>query len=126
MIVAGRTRSSRKRFVVAGPPYVPERGFAAAVGAAAAAVAGPGSGSGDRRGPRKKAAAAVDVAVAVGLLHQRLGEWCCGAKFVKSAWKADVQGRQYYRRIGCYCGRCLCYGGAGRRMPHDWTQKICP
>lgn len=73
MIVAGRTRSSRKRFVVVGPPYVPERGFAAA-------VAGPGSGSGDRRRPRKKAAAAV----AVGLLHQRLGEWCCGAKFVKS------------------------------------------
>lgn len=81
MIVAGRTRSSRNRFVVVGPPYVPECGFAAAVGAAAAAVAGPGSGSGDRRRPRK-AVAAADVAV--GLLHQKLGEWCCGAKFVKS------------------------------------------
>lgn len=80
MIVAGRTRSSRNRFVIVGPPYVPERGFAAVVGAAAA-VAGPGSGSGYRRRPRK---AAADVVVVVGLLHQKLGEWCCGAKFVKS------------------------------------------
>lgn len=84
MIVAGRTRSSRNHFVIVVPPYVPERGFAAVVGAAAA-VAGPGSGSGDRqRRPRKAAAAAADVVVVVGLLHQKLGEWCCGAKFVKS------------------------------------------
>jgi hypothetical protein len=66
--------------VVVGPPYVPERGFAAAA-VGAAAVAGPGFGSGDRRRPRK-AVAAADVAV--GLPHQKLGEWCYGAKFVKS------------------------------------------
>ena len=71
-MIAGRTSLFRNQVAVVDPACVPERGVAAA----AAGVAAAGPGSGGIQCPRTGAA--------VGLPHQILGEWCCGAKCVKS------------------------------------------